>query len=76
MAVITLELAEKKLRMWLDAEDKIAIGGQKYKIGKRELTRADLKLITERITYWNKVILKIKRKSSGPRSISIVLRDL
>jgi len=64
MAGITLAQAEAKLAIWLDAEDKVA-AGQSYSIGGRSLTRADLKMIGERVTYWDR---KVKELSAvgGP----------
>lgn len=47
----TLELIERKLQMWLEAEDKVALG-QSYTIDGQQLTRADLTKIAERINYW------------------------
>lgn len=74
--IFTLAEAQAKLKLWMEAEEAVAIGGKRYKIGKRELERADLNLIAKRIEYWKQIILQIKRKTSGPRSVSIVHRDL
>ncbi|MEI6856719.1 DUF6148 family protein [Psychrilyobacter sp.] len=74
--IFTLEEAQAKLKLWMEAEDTVAMGGKRYKIGKRELERADLNLISKRIEYWKRMILQIKRGTSGPRSVSVVLRDL
>ena len=74
--IFTLKEAQAKLKLWMDAEDAVAIGGKKYKIGKRELERADLNLIGKRIEYWKRMILQIKRGTSGPKSVSVVFRDL
>ena len=40
MAGITLEVAQKKLNLWLEAQDIIATG-QSYTIGSRTMTRAN-----------------------------------
>ncbi len=52
MPGITLAQAEAKLTLWMDAEDKVATG-QSYTIQGRSLTRADLKMVGERIVYWD-----------------------
>jgi len=60
MAGITLAQAQAKLEAWLDAEEKIA-AGQSYSIAGRSLTRADLKVVGERITYWNNKVQQLTR---------------
>lgn len=69
MAGLTLSQAESKLATWLDAEDKVA-EGQSYSIGDRALTRADLKMIGERIEYWNRMVQQLTINPEG-RSIRI-----
>lgn len=61
MAGITLAQAEAKLATWMDAEDKVS-RSQAYSISGRSLTRADLKMIGERITYWD---AQVQRLSPG-----------
>lgn len=51
MAVFTKEVCQKKLNIWLAAEEAIATG-QSYQIGSRMLTRADLKQVREEMEYW------------------------
>lgn len=51
MAVYSRELCERKLNTWLAAEEAIATG-QRYQIGTRMLTRADLKQVREQMEYW------------------------
>lgn len=51
MAIFSKELCQKKLNTWLTAEEKVATG-QKYQIGTRMLTRADLKEIRSEMEYW------------------------
>ncbi len=60
MSGITLTQAEAKLTIWMDAEDKVA-SGQSYSIAGRSLTRADLGMIGERITYWNNFVKRLDR---------------
>ena len=58
--MVTLEEAQRKYKMWSDAEDMVAVGGKSYKIAGRELTRADLPNIRDQMDYW---AIKIKALS-------------
>lgn len=51
MAIFSKSLCEKKLGIWLAAEEAVATG-QKYQIGTRMLTRADLSEIRKEMEYW------------------------
>lgn len=51
MAVFSKELCNKRLNIWLAAEEAVATG-QSYQIGTRMLTRADLKDIRAEMEYW------------------------
>ena len=51
MAMFTKKLCQQKLNTWLAAEETIATG-QRYQIGTRMLTRADLKEVREEMEYW------------------------
>lgn len=51
MAVFSKEICKQKLQTWMDAEDAIATG-QKYQIGNRMLTRADLEAVRKQMEYW------------------------
>ena len=51
MAIFSKSLREKKLEVWLAAEEAVATG-QKYQIGTRMLTRADLGDIRKQMEYW------------------------
>ncbi|MCI9668729.1 hypothetical protein D7Y09_16150 [bacterium 1XD42-1] len=51
MAIFAKELCAQKLKTWLAAEDRIATG-QRYQIGTRMLTRADLPEVRKEIEYW------------------------
>lgn len=54
-------IAQQRLDKYLEAEDAI-LRGQKYKIGDREMTRADLGFIQKGIDYWAK---KVDTKNAG-----------
>lgn len=78
MAGITLETAEKKLQLWLEAQDMIATG-QSYRIGSRTMTRANLTEVRNMIAYWNDWVTKLKNaeKSGGRNRVTrVVPRDL
>jgi hypothetical protein len=64
------ELAEakRKLRMWLDAEEKVA-QSQSYEIEGRSLNRANLTEIANRINFWQ---TRIKRLSRGGLSVGYI----
>lgn len=51
MAIFQKSLCEKKLNTWLAAEEAIATG-QRYQIGTRMLTRADLEDVRKEMEYW------------------------
>lgn len=51
MAIFGKKLCKERLATWLIAEEKVA-AGQRYQIGDRSLTRADLKQIRAQIEYW------------------------
>ena len=51
MAIFSKSLCEKKLEVWLAAEEAVATG-QKYQIGTRMLTRADLAEVRKEMEYW------------------------
>ena len=72
----TLEEARGKLRMWLEAEEAVATG-QSYRIGSRQLQRADLSEIAARIAYWKKQVEALESgRKGGCRVLRAVPRDL
>ena len=55
------------LAVWLEAEKRVAISGQSYQISTdtgmtRRMTRADLPMIREQVSYWK---VEIKRLQAG-----------
>ena len=74
MTYYTLETAKKHLNAWLEAELAISTG-QSYKIGSRELRRADLKTVREQILFWRNEVARLSRNSNR-RVIRVVPRDL
>lgn len=64
MAGITLEQAEAKLKLWMDAEDKVS-AGQSYTIGTRSLSYANLGSIRDNIKFWNTKVKQLERKRKG-----------
>lgn len=72
MAAIRLEMARRKLEMWLEAEESVS-SGQAYTIGDRSLTRASLKEIRESIVFWEAKVNALEAAQKG-RGRSIVRR--
>ena len=49
---MTYELAKEKWEMYSKAENAIVSGAQSYEIDGRQMTKADLGTIGERMDYW------------------------
>jgi len=78
MAVFSKEICRQKLNTWLAAEDAIATG-QRYQIGTRMLTRADLKQVREQMEYWAKKLAEAEaeeRQGGRNRLFHFVPRDV
>ena len=79
MGPITLEEAKAKLKLWMDADDALALG-QAYTIdvggSKRELTRTNAVHVQERIKYWSGMVSRLSAGSGAPRIRRVVPRDL
>lgn len=58
---ITLERAQRCLEQALEAREAI-LSGQRYKLGSRELERADLATVEKDIEYWQGWVTKLGRK--------------
>lgn len=74
---ITLEIAQKHLGEWLEAELEITTH-QSYRLGNESLTRADLDMVGRRIEYWRQMVAKLERmERAGGRSriYHVVPRD-
>lgn len=73
-----LEIAREHYKMWLEAEEEIALD-QAYSIGSQSLTRADLGKVAQRIEYWrNRVaVLENMQKGKGrSRIYRVIPREL
>jgi hypothetical protein len=74
----TVQIAEKHLNAWLEAEIAVT-NGQSYTIGNRSLDRANLYQIREQIKYWNNELAKarnIQKRKGRNRVFRAVPRDL
>lgn len=72
----TLEEAKNMLAGWVEAES-VVMTGQSYRIGTRQLSRANLKEIAERINFWRNEVSRLEGgRRPGARVIRIVPRDL
>lgn len=80
MAVWTLEEARAKLKMWMDADESLALTGQAYVIdvggSKREITRANAIHVQDRIKFWSTEVARLESGSRGLRVRRVVPRDL
>lgn len=73
----TLAQARENLAAWIEAERSIAISGQSYRIGSRNLTRASLKEIADRIAFWRNEVARLEKcRPGGTRVLRVVPRDL
>ncbi|MGO4890301.1 DUF6148 family protein [Anaerobacillus sp. MEB173] len=71
---ITLDRAKQHLQAWLDAELAVSTG-QAYRLGTRQLQRANLPEIRKQINYWRSEIAKLQ--GSGRRKVTrAIIRDL
>lgn len=75
MALMTKERAEKHLEAWYEADIAVSTG-QSYKIGSRELRRADLREIRRQIEYWENKLEQLSSRKSRRRVIGVIPRDL
>ena len=74
MIKLDLQTAKTHLQAWLDAELAISTG-QSYRIGTRQLNRANLSEVKDRITYWQREVSRLEGKGSR-RVFRAVPRDL
>jgi len=75
MAGIDLATAETRLQQYLDAEAAV-LAGQSYKIGDREMRRADLAEIRAGIDAWDKRCKTAAVSASGrSRGRTVVVRS-
>ena len=68
---ITLEMCQVKLKMYLDAEEKVLLG-QAYNIDGKEVTRADLGMILKGIALWEERC----RKYGNPDDVGMTIENV
>ncbi|EEB8310329.1 hypothetical protein FW737_21380 [Salmonella enterica subsp. enterica serovar Oslo] len=74
---ISLAESQEMFAVWRDAYRAIAIGGQAYKMGTRQLTRADLPEVKKQFDYWRNEVERMSAGTRrGPRVKRVVIRDL
>ncbi|MDR2550011.1 MAG: hypothetical protein LBD10_07440 [Desulfobulbus sp.] len=75
MAGITLEMAEARLRQYLDAEQKILLG-QETAIDGDRLTLADLAAVQAGVALWNGRVKELTPAAAGGgiRTVEIIPR--
>lgn len=69
MPAISQAIAEKKLAMWLEALDALALG-QSYSMNGKTLTRANLADVEKQILFWEK---RVNRAGRGGVGVSEVI---
>ena len=74
MTGITLEIAQENLQLWIEAQKAISTG-QSYRIGTRQLARANLTEVLNAIKYWNDMVNQLSRAGRS-RMMRAVPRDL
>ncbi|MFT5872807.1 MAG: hypothetical protein ACI8WT_001744 [Clostridium sp.] len=78
IAAWTIEQAKLHLQAWMEAELKVTTG-QSYSVGTRQLTRANLGEISEKIKFWAIEVEKlqsIQQHKGTNRMYRVVPRDL
>lgn len=72
----TLQEARQYLQIWIDASLAVATG-QSYKIGRRELTRANLSEIKKQIDFWRSEVARLESgRSAGMKILRPIPRDI
>lgn len=61
MAIISKEVAQRHLEMWLEAEAAVSTS-QSYQIEQMQLNRASLKQIRETIIFWENKVAEAERE--------------
>lgn len=72
---ITLQQAEAQLQAWLAANLAVSTG-QSYRIGTRQLERADASEILKQIQFWQREVDRLNVNRRGARVFRAVPRDL
>ncbi|MEY8437916.1 DUF6148 family protein [Anaerotruncus colihominis] len=73
-----LEIAREHYRIWLQAEEEIALN-QSYTIGNQSLTRADLGKVAQRLEYWRNRVAMLENMEKGKgrsRIYRVIPREL
>lgn len=78
MAIYSKQICKRELKIWIKAAEAIATG-QRYQMGSRMLTRADLKEVREQIKFWEtRLADAMQEEKRGGRSSAyrVVQRDV
>lgn len=76
--ITRLDRLQQRLNMYYEAEEAVLGGAQSYKMGTKELNRANLSHIKEMIEYLEKEVAAEKSKQAGKgrnRVFGIIPRD-
>lgn len=72
-AGVTLEIAQQNLELWIEASQQLTTH-QRYKLGSRELTMADLGEVRRMIEFWESRVTALDPARRHAKRV--VLRDL
>lgn len=65
MPALSLTQAQTQLTLWIAAETALSSGAQSYSIAGRAMSKANLREIGERITFYSNLVDRLSR--NGPR---------
>lgn len=68
MTAISLEVAQAKLALWLEAEEKISLK-QSYTISGRSMSHANLGEVRDQIKFWEKRVIRAQRGGVRVRQV-------
>lgn len=70
-----MSLLDDRLKLYIEAEKAILVGGQSYRIGNRTLTRADLDEIRDAIAALSSAGAAADGSAKARRTARIILHD-
>lgn len=78
MTGITLEMAQERLMLWLEADAAVSTG-QEYRMGTKRLTRADAEQIRKNIEFWEGKVAEldaVSKRKGKRKTVRVVPRDI
>ena len=71
----SIETCKEMINSYLEAEKAVLLG-QSYKIGSREMTRADLTEIIKARQLWERNLTLAQNSGQRKQSVQVIIRDL